>query len=461
MKNKSIWKAFVSILLFVLPSCDFGSNQSKEETIPSIDRKAQYHGIDVSNHQGKIDWSTVAKDKAIKFAYIKATEGATHIDRRYSTNISEARRNNILVGSYHYFRMTSSAHAQFDLIRKTIIKDKQDLVPMIDVETTDKKSVKETQDSLRVLLHLVEKHYGVRPMIYGTNRSFNEICGRNFKQYNAYIGRYGKNAPILKGDAKYHYYIWQYSESGKVAGINKGVDLWRFHPNADVKSILMNSTLQKSVENSIMTIEERDGLRIYYPAYNKIDLVCGVMPSPADNSVLMSCEAAFTGELLKDFRHSNIAGNHTSGGTYFRGYSCKANTGCFAWYGDTKEWNFAMNDYNKYVVLASQRSGMAFGQVMVIYNYHLQSKMPQKSTSVNYYRVLAELNGKLCIIDGKHTMKFKDFCDALVAIGTKHAIYLDMGSGWNYSFYRDNTNKVHFIHNRKIPYTTNWITFYK
>ena len=36
-----------------------------------------YQGIDVSNHQGLIDWSLVSKDENIKFVYIKATEGAT------------------------------------------------------------------------------------------------------------------------------------------------------------------------------------------------------------------------------------------------------------------------------------------------------------------------------------------------------------------------------------------------
>lgn len=48
----------------------------------------------------------------------------------------------------------------------------------------------------------------------------------------------------------------------------------------------------------------------------------------------------------------------------------------------------------------------------------------------------------------------------------KHALYLDMGSGWNYAWYRDKNGKVieRFPESKKSPnfkYRTNWITFYK
>ena len=56
--------------------------------------------------------------------------------------------------------MTSEAHEQFKHLSKVIDKNKQDLIPIIDVETIDKHPVSEVRDSLRVLLKLVEKHYG-------------------------------------------------------------------------------------------------------------------------------------------------------------------------------------------------------------------------------------------------------------------------------------------------------------
>jgi lysozyme len=72
-----------------------------------------YDGIDVSNYQRDIDWRATAKDKNIKFVYVKATEGANHKQHRYIYNIENARKHGIKVGSYHFFRTTSSVESQF------------------------------------------------------------------------------------------------------------------------------------------------------------------------------------------------------------------------------------------------------------------------------------------------------------------------------------------------------------
>ena len=73
-----------------------------------------YSGIDVSHHNGKINWKEVAKDSNIKFVYIKATTGSTHTDDCYAYNIKNARENGLKVGSYHFFTSYSSAHKQFE-----------------------------------------------------------------------------------------------------------------------------------------------------------------------------------------------------------------------------------------------------------------------------------------------------------------------------------------------------------
>lgn len=46
-------------------------------------QSSKYHGIDVSHHNGKINWKTVRKTKDIQFVYMKATEGKTYTDKRY------------------------------------------------------------------------------------------------------------------------------------------------------------------------------------------------------------------------------------------------------------------------------------------------------------------------------------------------------------------------------------------
>lgn len=100
---------------------------------------------------------------------------------------------------------------------------------MVDVEE------KVSKDSILLFCNLLEKHYGKKPAIYGTNKSYNSFCAPYFNSYILMIGRYGENQPIIKGEG--HYSIWQYSEKGKIAGIEKHVDLDRIHPDFDLAEL--------------------------------------------------------------------------------------------------------------------------------------------------------------------------------------------------------------------------------
>ena len=82
--------------------------------------KRQYDGIDVSHHQGKIDWKEVAKDKQIKFVYIKATQGTSIKDKNYEQNIKGARRQGLRCGSYHYLSCLNSVRSQFRNFQKAM-----------------------------------------------------------------------------------------------------------------------------------------------------------------------------------------------------------------------------------------------------------------------------------------------------------------------------------------------------
>lgn len=196
----------------------------------------EFNGIDVSHHQGRIDWRTVAESYAnIEFVYIKGTEGATYIDPRCLHNAREAKKNGLQIGIYHYFRMTSTPEAQFENYKHVMELAKPDLIPMVDVETADGHSAEEAKRNLRKFLALVKKEYGVEPMIYGTMRSYNSLCAPDFNDHILYIARYGKERPVIKGP--YHYDIWQYTDKASLKGIEKPVDLCRFHQDCDIRSL--------------------------------------------------------------------------------------------------------------------------------------------------------------------------------------------------------------------------------
>jgi len=99
---------------------------------------------------------------------------------------------------------------------------------------------------------------------------------------------------------------------------------------------------------------------------------------------------------------------------------------------------------------------------MIIFNgKDVHGRRPVRSTTKNIYRALCEWNGKLYIVDSGKQMTYAQFIAALKRLGVTHALYLDMGIGWNFSFYRDNSDAPRYIHSIPIPFTTNWITFYK
>ena len=75
-----------------------------------------------------------------------------------------------------------------------------------------------------------------------------------------------------------------------------------------------------SLRTMAVTVKSQANLNVYYPEYSRVDLVCGQMPKATQKDVEFCCEAAFTGELLNEFKHSNIADNHICNGEMKKGY---------------------------------------------------------------------------------------------------------------------------------------------
>ena len=126
---------------------------------------ADFDGIDVSRHQGRINWEELKKNPKIKFVYIKATEGSDYIDPTYLENIRNARKSGFKVGSYHFLSTRSSVVTQFINFARTVKREEQDLLPVIDVEKIQPWSSQQLRDSLKVFADLVEEYYGCKPII--------------------------------------------------------------------------------------------------------------------------------------------------------------------------------------------------------------------------------------------------------------------------------------------------------
>ncbi|MGN0214036.1 MAG: glycoside hydrolase family 25 protein [Muribaculaceae bacterium] len=198
-----------------------------------------YDGIDVSKYQGDIDWEAIARNKNIKFAYIKATEGATYVDPRFEENISQALKHGVKVGCYHFFRTTSTVADQFENMKQYVRRDEQSLVPMIDVESMGKWNQQQLVDSLHAFAVMIYEHYKVAPIIYTYVNFYNRHLSGRFTNYPLFIARYTETEPELNDGTKY--VIWQYTERGRVNGIKGNVDLSRFGNGYSVHDISIKS----------------------------------------------------------------------------------------------------------------------------------------------------------------------------------------------------------------------------
>ena len=201
---------------------------------------------------------------------------------------------------------------------------------------------------------------------------------------------------------------------------------------------------------------ETDELYIYYADYNNISFVAGKRPSKEDESLIMCVAAAFQGSYEPGFSHDNIVGWHASGGQLERGKPEK-NLGAFT-YVDGEARIFNIEDSEAAIKEAAERGGCGFQQFVVLYN---GERGTHSSDEFRCYRVLAVINGKACIIDTKTQMHYDEFVMTLEDFGIQNALYCDMGSGWNYSWYRKANGKTVDIIGTPWLFSHNWLVFEK
>ena len=199
------------------------------------------HGIDISHHQGTIDWDDVKTMKVrnikIGFAFIKATEGTTITDRTFRPNWFNAKEKGLPRGAYHFFVASKSGKAQAQQFIKTVTIQKGDLPPVLDVELINGTSTSDLQQRVKDWLSTVENYYHVKPIIY-TNADFyeNYLAGV-FDDYPLWVAHYlVEDKPRITRN----WTIWQHSEKGHVNGIDAFVDFNVFNGDStDFKNLLV------------------------------------------------------------------------------------------------------------------------------------------------------------------------------------------------------------------------------
>lgn len=185
------------------------------------------HGIDLSHYQGEVFWETVGENTKMAYVYLKATEGGDRIDSYFERNIDLAHRYGLKVGSYHFFRPKTDLERQMRNFMTQCLPGEQDLIPMLDVETTGNLPVEEFRDSLMKFLWLMEATYCQKPLVYTFRNFYNKhLQGGLLDDYPLMIAMYTNEEPVLADGRDIT--MWQYTGKGRIVGVNGYVDKSRF-----------------------------------------------------------------------------------------------------------------------------------------------------------------------------------------------------------------------------------------
>ncbi|HET9198219.1 MAG TPA: GH25 family lysozyme [Solirubrobacterales bacterium] len=189
-------------------------------------------GIDISSNNGAVNFKAVRRDGA-SFVITKATEGNDYVNPHFGrAQVQAIGAAGLVPGVYHYLRpkpgRSGSAEAAF--FAQAIGRagyGKGFMQPVVDLEETEL-SQAGTCRYLGQFVHTVKKVLGEKPIIY-TFPSFvpDHLGGSSCRFLNHYllwIAHPGASKPLIPSPWN-TYAMWQYTWTGKVAGVTGGVDV--------------------------------------------------------------------------------------------------------------------------------------------------------------------------------------------------------------------------------------------
>ncbi len=179
-------------------------------------------GIDISKHNGIIDFDALEVEH-VRFIFIKASEGVTHVDQRMEVNFRHAQEHGIAAGFYHFFRFTNNGLEQANAFLEALKGAHPDLPPVVDVEDHLNLHVHSTAEKiaqLKIFIDAIESVLKRKVIIYTNEDGYRKYVRGHFSNNPLWIASFNDPPRV---DARW--IIWQHSHNGRIAGINGHVDL--------------------------------------------------------------------------------------------------------------------------------------------------------------------------------------------------------------------------------------------
>jgi lysozyme len=191
-------------------------------------------GIDVSRHNGDIDWAKV-KASGISFAYIKATQGEGGTDPRLQEYVANLHTAGMPFGVYAMYDPCADPDKQAEHLMKTVPAGTDVLPVVLDVELIsnafssmrcfDSENPTISLEKISRVLQRLTSAYGKPPVLYFLPSMQKYFSDERFGSYPLWVADY-RNSSVSTGSPQVpRWTIWQYSNQGRVDGIGAGVDL--------------------------------------------------------------------------------------------------------------------------------------------------------------------------------------------------------------------------------------------
>lgn len=172
-------------------------------------------GIDISEYQDRIDWDKIKELEGgypIEFVFVRATVGCDRKDYKFKKYWKKAKEKKFICGAYHYYRPNENSVAQAKNFIENVTLVEGDFPPVLDIEKLPKEqSIERLKVGLKRWLEIVEKHYGVKPIIYSSESYYTDFLRDDFEEYPFGLpitllfmktlmtnGRFGKFQKMLK-----------------------------------------------------------------------------------------------------------------------------------------------------------------------------------------------------------------------------------------------------------------------
>jgi GH25 family lysozyme M1 (1,4-beta-N-acetylmuramidase) len=218
--------------------------------LPGITNAGGYvRGIDISHHNGEIDFDKVAND-GVSFVFAKVTEAQSFVDDRYVGNATAAASAGLAFGAYHFARPDKTANDAV-LEARHFVSNAQlggaNLLPVLDLESSGGLGARKLKAWVKSWLAEVRSQLGVKPIIYSTASFWKTYMGnkRWFADngYQLWIAHWTDAAQPRMPASNWGgngWTVWQHSSCGSVAGVSGCVDLDRY-AGADINALRINS----------------------------------------------------------------------------------------------------------------------------------------------------------------------------------------------------------------------------